>query len=316
MVNPIGALKQPENAPTRHGETAASLTPSALLTPSRSEGTVAAHHPVGVQLPGGVVLDDGRCLAEAELRALTGREEDWLAGHPTAPSAVTTTYLLNACLVGLGDVIPNLALVRRMLVGDRDYLMLQLRRLTLGEQISAVMMCPACRARMDVDFLIADVPVDCRPMSDSSYLVDRLGANQRERPVRFRLPNGADQEAVLGLELDRAADTILDRCLLDDGGTPLTADERTILADEMERLAPGITLELDLRCPECGHDFVAPFDTTAFFLEEMRIEARRLLKEVHLLAFSYHWSEADILSLPRGRRRAYLALLSDASRRD
>jgi hypothetical protein len=59
---------------------------------------------------------------------------------------------------------------------------------------------------------------------------------------------------------------------------------------------------------------LAPFDTTAFFLSEMRINGEQLLREVHSLAFYYHWSEAEIMSLRRDRRRAYLSLLSDALR--
>ena len=35
----------------------------------------------------------------------------------------------------------------------------------------------------------------------------------------------------------------------------------------------------------------------------------RLYTEVHHLALHYHWSERDILALPRGRRQRYLGLL-------
>jgi hypothetical protein len=36
----------------------------------------------------------------------------------------------------------------------------------------------------------------------------------------------------------------------------------------------------------------------------------RLFEEVHVLALQYHWPERDILALPRGKRRRYLALLA------
>jgi hypothetical protein len=77
-----------------------------------------------------------------------------------------------------------------------------------------------------------------------------------------------------------------------------------------------LEVELDLTCPECSLTFLAPFDTTAFFFHEMQINGDQLLREVHLLALYYHWSEAEILSLSRDRRRAYLGLLSDAVRQD
>jgi len=61
---------------------------------------------------------------------------------------------------------------------------------------------------------------------------------------------------------------------------------------------------------------VAPFDTTAFFFSEMKINGGQLLREIHSLAFYYHWSEAEIMGLPRDRRRAYLGLLRDALRQE
>jgi hypothetical protein len=36
---------------------------------------------------------------------------------------------------------------------------------------------------------------------------------------------------------------------------------------------------------------------------------QRLYTEVHHLALHYHWSEHDILRLPRGKRQCYLSLL-------
>ena len=84
----------------------------------------------------------------------------------------------------------------------------------------------------------------------------------------------------------------------------------------MEERAPRIDLELELTCPECGHDFVMAFDTTAFFLDELHATASQLFREVHFLAFYYHWREPEILRLTRDRRRAYLSFLSDTLRQE
>jgi hypothetical protein len=136
------------------------------------------------------------------------------------------------------------------------------------------------------------------------------------RLVRFRLPSGGDQEAVLGVDASIAASELLNRCVFDDSGRSLSEEEREAVIAEMERLAPRVELELDAVCPECGHSFIAPFDTTAFFFEEMRASRDQLLREFHALAFYYHWSENDILSLGRDRRRTYLGLLSEALRQE
>ena len=57
---------------------------------------------------------------------------------------------------------------------------------------------------------------------------------------------------------------------------------------------------------------MTPFDVSAFFIGEMRLNAAQLLRETHALALAYHWSEADILGLDRERRRAYLDLLHES----
>jgi hypothetical protein len=270
-----------------------------------------------VFLPGGLILDEARRIDEVELRPLTGREEEWLASNPSVPNAVAVSHLLTRCVVRLGGMPPASELIGKLLVGDRQFLILQLRRLTLGGRFDAVMRCPACPGQMDVSFETGNIPIDSRPQSASSYSLE-LPEEDRglAREIRFRLPNGADQDAIVGIPIENAVEKLLTRCLLEDGGRPLSPAERQAVNDAMENLAPQVDLQLDLTCPECGNAFTSPFDTSGFFFDEMRRGARQLLREVHTLAFYYHWSESEILSLRRDRRRAYLGLLSDELRRD
>ncbi len=275
-----------------------------------------------VLLSGGLVLADGRRREFAVLRPLSGLEEQWLTRNAGLPSARVTSYILGKCLVGIEDVPGGLDLSRSLLVGDRDFLMLQLRRMTVGDVFNAVAVCPGCGEKMDFDVRLADVPVEGEPAESRSLQIDVDG-----RAIRFRLPTGADQEAVSGMPLDDVVTVLLDRCF--DGSLPfregvgvgqvsasLSDRERDAVIAEMERVAPRIELEMALVCPYCSHQFVEPFDTTAHFLAEMRIGRKQLMREVHSLAFYYHWSEAEILGLSRPRRREYLDLLHDSVRGD
>lgn len=260
------------------------------------------------ELPGGLPLGDGRRLEQVCLRPLSGHEEDWLAHHGNAPAAVAVSALLDGCVLPVRELPDEGRLARRLLAGDRDFLILQLRRLTLGDQVHAVLDCPSCQNKIDVTFDAAAFPVEKSPQPvQSEYAAG-------PRAIRFRLPSGEDQEAVAGLAVDAAADALLSRCLLDPSVLPLTPGEQREIIEEMERLSPKVELELDIHCPECGCAYVTPFDMTAFFFQEVRLKRERFLREVHTLALYYHWSEADILRLPRPRRRAYLELLSEATR--
>ena len=54
-----------------------------------------------------------------------------------------------------------------------------------------------------------------------------------------------------------------------------------------------------------------PFDLQDFFFGELRISQDLLYREVHYLAYHYHWSEKEILALSREKRRKYIEILAD-----
>ena len=186
--------------------------------------------------------------------------------------------------------------------------MLQLRCETLGERIDAVVNCGACGADVDVAFDARDVAVDA-----PARVEPRGRLRHRGRTIAFRLPNGDDQEAVVGLALEEAERVLLERCV-EGGAAGLSPGARAAVIAAMERRAPRIDLELDVVCPECAHAHVVPFDLAAFFLGELSARGDRLLREVHALALAYHWTEDAILALPRARRRAYLTLVAGGGR--
>src|SRR6266446_7406767 len=119
-------------------------------------------------LPGGLVLDDGRRLGRAELRPLTGREEEWVTQHADSPSAKLTTKILSSCFVTLENMPVDSEIIGELLVGDRDFLILQLRRMTLGDRFAAVFSCPACKRAMDLEFLAQDILVEPRLQNATS----------------------------------------------------------------------------------------------------------------------------------------------------
>jgi hypothetical protein len=64
--------------------------------------------------------------------------------------------------------------------------------------------------------------------------------------------------------------------------------------------------DLEIMCSECTKPFISTLDIQALFWEELQMTKEDFWNEVHQLAFYYHWSEAEILSLSRWRRKMYL----------
>jgi hypothetical protein len=278
---------------------------------------------VAITLPGGCWLDD-TCHREVRLRPISGSDEDYLldAGNLLLP-AHRATALIARCLERLGPRGPvTLETVRSLTVGDREALLLHLRHLTLGDHMQGVVDCPTsdCGEKMDLDLKVSDLllpPYEDYRRSYEAAVADN-GSDYR---VRFRLPTGADQEdvaVVARTDSEAAGELLLYRCVEsvtgEDGEPvetlpPAVADR---ISDVMSELDPQAELTLSLTCPACERAFLAPFDTASYLFRELDGRVMRLYREVHLLAFYYHWSEAEIIDMPDRKRRLYLELLEEA----
>lgn len=286
-------------------------------------------------LPGGYLDDDGVLHREAELAPLTGREEELLAdagGAVSTPELVTA--ILSRCVRRIGSIQPVDARVARgLLVADRQYLLLRLRAATFGDRVEGTLACPwpRCGSKVDVDFSLDDVPVERREALEPAYRVELSrdegaeggGEDGAPRAATFRLARGADQEAlgaVLAENPARALTALLERCIVGTEGGPedvgewvagLTPVARREIEEAMLAASPQLDLEMELTCPECGRAFTAPFDLADFFFGELRTGRDLLYRQVHYLAYHYHWSEREILGMTRDKRLSYIEILAD-----
>jgi hypothetical protein len=266
-----------------------------------------------VAVPTGLAAD-GERRRDARVRALTAEDELLLLdAERTRPAAETVTLLLARCVTAFAEAQVTSDLVRNLTVGDREALLLHIRRATFGERMQCVIRCAsaACGAPMDLELLVRDLLTD----APSTEMHDgTIGG----RSVRFRLPTGADQEAVAPFALRDprlAGEMLLARCVVSDAPAPFTAEDRAELAAAFANADPQAEITLALICPSCDAEFVSLFDAGSFLIREAVAAARELLREVHLLAMVYHWSERDILGMSDRKRRLYLSLIAESQPR-
>jgi len=281
-------------------------------------------------LPGGYWDASGRLHREFELATLTGREEELLAQARQPQTATLVTEVLSRCVSRLGDVAPvTPEVARQLLVADRQYLLLRLREATFGALVRANLRCPwpSCGEQVSIDFSVTDVPVEEAPHRAPAHTMT-VSAEAAGDPdgieVTFRLPNGSDQEDLSALVTANEAEALtrlLSRCVQRIGThSPPTPEQvaalstlaRSEIEERMHQLAPKVEQNMEATCSECGRGFAAPFDIHRFFLGELRTDRDLLYQEVHYLAYHYHWSEQEIMSMPRDRRRTYIDVLADA----
>lgn len=242
------------------------------------------------ELPVGYVDEDGRVHRAAVLRKMTGREEVLLADRKLRQNGGRlVTELLASCLRRLGELEPvPREVVSRLTSADRNYLLLELRKITFGSTMETTYDCPSCgesnRSLQDLDELTVrrvngegapDVVVDL----EDGY-VDSGG--ELYTTIVFRLPTGADEERVATALKGNASEgmsALLTRCLVAVGDMPqqrrealgtkvmtdLTLGDRALIDRAFRIGIPGVELVREVECEACGRRVERNLDLSSFF---------------------------------------------------
>jgi hypothetical protein len=271
---------------------------------------------VTIALPNGFATD-GAHSRQASLRQLTGEEQLLVAEHcESLTPAQWTTEILARCVTQLGGTTaPDRAAIRALTVGNRDALLLHLHSLLFGESMLCEARCPAagCGEKLEIRLAVRDLLVPACPVTGSEHELQLTGADGGIARVRFRLPTGEDHEAAAALAqggIDAAIADLLQRCVLAvEPAAPVTDALEHALSDRMAELDPQAELMLGAGCPACGGAFRARFDIACFLKQRLAERAQVLYREIHTLAFHYHWSERDIVRMSALKRQRYLRLI-------
>jgi len=192
-------------------------------------------------------------------------------------------------------------------IGERDARLLQLRSLTLGSDAAAFAECPDCGEQIEFN-------IDTAAFAQPAEIVEPAEVPINGSRVRFRQPNSRDLAAVTASrDAAEGMQRLLDACVIDiePRDHPLPQDELLAAVGEaLLRHDPRAESSLALSCPACGHAWETLFDVATFFWQELAAIARRLLREIDVIARAYGWSEEDILKLSLQRRQSYLEMIA------
>ena len=258
-------------------------------------------------LPGGVWLK-GEVRRTFAFKPLCGHVElavaEGLERSDIVPRRVTGA--LSAALEHIGRQDPAWDLVHGLSVGDRQFLVRKLAAHMGFDSIWLSASCGPCGALFD--FLVRQSELPTKPASEVYPFTE---VETSVGVCRLRVPTGADQEAVAGLEEGKESFRVLLRRLVvrPSGGEeqPEGFTEQDIAAIDaaLEAVAPEVATKAQAACPECGRTNLIHVDPYVY----LNLGSVALLAEIHRLASAYHWGEAEILALPTSRRRKYLQLV-------
>lgn len=253
-------------------ETATMLSEQAL----QSEQPVIEEAPVGqVELPGGWISPEGDLHRLAVVNELTGLGEERLARiDPVANLPLLLNTFIECSLDNIGGHKPTPEMLRDLLIGDREALLLGIRIATYGEHLEMHISCPSCRAEEDLAIeLNKDIPVKTMKTPE----VRRYDVELRGGRVAIVQPaTSGIQDDVWDVKKSAAEmkTATLERCIISLDGMPVghreaqalgLGDRKTVL-DFLEEIQPGPDYEgVRLPCQACGEEFRVRLDLTDLF---------------------------------------------------
>jgi len=189
-------------------------------------------------------------------------------------------------------------------IARRDAGLFDLREQLFGSVVDAVVLCSKCGERAEVQFAIDQIREPSASRCKDSGVVQVDG-----RRVRYRAPTSEDLMAIAGFDdVNAARMRLLERCL---GSAELSDELARRVIEHISRDQAQADVQVNFDCPSCGNEWETPFDIASFLWREVDDWARRMLREIHLIASTYGWSEVDILSMSARRRQAYLEMLGE-----
>ena len=273
-----------------------------------------------MQLPGGI-SNDGCLKRSFCFKPVTGQLELALkecatqASHHTALThSEQVTNVLCEALEMLADEAVNRTRIKELCVGDRQFLM---RRLAIHIDDALVWLatkCGACGESFDVSLRYSELPV--KP-AGAQFPTTVIKLDQGQFNVR--VPNGLDQEFIAAIDNDDEATSVLLSRIISLAGKASNQTDETVeidiaginknqlalIEEVVELMAPEVATEVLATCPHCNTGNRVPVSPYSC----MEQTGNNLYLEIHALAFNYHWSEHEILAMPRDRRHVYLGLI-------
>ena len=227
-----------------------------------------------VSLPGGYVTQEGVLIKYAEVRELNGSDEEAIAKSGSLARVLNT--ILQKGLVTVGEEKLTKDTFDELLSGDREAILLGIRRVTFGTTAEYNLVCQSCAKSSIVEIdLDKDIPVKelLNPILDRKWSVEL-----RNGSATVTLPNGRAQTALMENSEKTTAELntiLLENCVLGVNGkgslgasTVLKlgiADRETLIADILDK-NPGPRLgEVTKTCEACGEVNPTPVSLVALF---------------------------------------------------
>lgn len=237
--------------------------------------TIPSLPDTNIDLPGGFYdpLDD-QLVTTAEVRELTGADEEAIVKITEPGKALMT--ILEKATVSLGGKPADKETLSMLLAGDREALLLAIRRVTFGNEVELEAVCSRCP---ELQTFVVDLEKDVEVKALEDRINDRrFTLDLKVGKVKVALPTGDTQNKLVNASNKNTAELdtlLLSNCVLEINDVPVLGqaqirnlgikDRRTIL-EEIAKRNPGPLLsEVKKACKTCGQEVELPLTLADLF---------------------------------------------------
>lgn len=232
---------------------------------------------------------DGVVHKEYVLREMDGSDEEAISKKEIkANGAKVLRTLLTRCCTRIGSICKDdikpaewTAIIQSLVAFDQDMMLLNLRRISLGEEIETEYDCPNPDCKEKISYTMGIDELEVIPYDGLEEIPFELpkGAKDKEgnllRKGTIRRPNGLDREildSVIRSNVGRANTLMLARCITNLEGKPvhddlirsLSVKDRNYLLDLLDQHKFGINMQVEIECPTCYETFKASLNAVNF----------------------------------------------------
>jgi hypothetical protein len=272
MTNDIETISAMDNPVAANQLIEAALSDQEVKAP-KVKTSIPLPPDTEIKLPGGLYDPFDGVIKTAEVRELTGADEEAIARISDPAKALLT--ILERAVVKIGDKPASKELLDVMLAGDREMLLLAIRRFTFGDKTEVGPgICNECEFEQTFEIdLDTDVNIKELNEDDRVFTLDcKVGQ------VVVSLPNGAVQKALVNATNKNSAelDTILLKgCISSINEIPIMnvqqvkdlsiKDRRDILTAITSRNPGPLLSEIKKPCASCGVEVPLPLTLAELF---------------------------------------------------
>ena len=246
-----------------------------LEEPQKVEVKTVAPPETEVTLPGGFITGEGSLVKYAEVRELNGMDEEAISKSGSIGRAMNLMLQRGVVSIGMDKVSKEE--VDQLLSGDRDALLIGIRKITFGSEVDYHVICPSCSEELDVKVdLNKDVPYVTLddPINDRVFTY----TTRKGEEVVVKLPTGSTQKKLFesaDKTVSELNTILLAGCVESVNGFPsvgtaaalkLGMVDRENLVAEILKRNPGPRLgEVTTTCAACGKEIPMPLSLADLF---------------------------------------------------